>query len=352
MAGNIFGRIFRITTFGESHGKAVGVIVDGVPSLIELDESDIQLDLNRRRPGQSSITTSRAEEDKVEILSGIFEGKTTGTPVAMLVYNKDQRSKDYDDIKDLFRPGHADYTYFKKYGIRDYRGGGRASSRETIGRVCGGAIAKKILKQLNINIIGYVKQIGNIKAENYDFGEIENNPVRCPDIKKAKEMFDYVLAIKEKGDSIGGIVEVVIKNVPPGVGEPVFDRLNAEISKAIMSIPAVKGIQFGVGFDCVNKLGSELHDELTEEGFATNNAGGTLGGLSSGQDIVFSFVVKPPSSILIPRRTIDVYGKEREISTKGRHDPCVAPRVVPVAEAMTAIVVVDMLMIHKARKIL
>ncbi len=352
MAGNSFGRIFRITTFGESHGKAVGVVVDGVPSLIELNENDIQIDLDRRRPGQSSITTSRAEEDKVEILSGIFEGKTTGTPIAMLVYNKDQRSRDYDGIKDLFRPGHADYTYFKKYGIRDYRGGGRASSRETIGRVCGGAIAKKILKQVKINITGYVKQIGNIKVENYDFSVIEKNPARCPDINKAKEMLEYILTIKEKGDSVGGIVEIVIKGIPLGIGEPVFDKLTAEISKAIMSIPAVKGIQFGAGFDCVNKLGSELHDELTEEGFATNNTGGTLGGLSSGQDIVFNFVVKPPSSILIPKRTIDIYGKETEIFTKGRHDPCVAPRVVPVAEAMAAIVVLDLLMIHKARKIL
>jgi chorismate synthase len=352
MAGNSFGRIFRITTFGESHGKAVGVVVDGVPSLIELNENDIQIDLDRRRPGQSSITTSRAEEDKVEILSGIFEGKTTGTPIAMLVYNKDQRSRDYDGIKDLFRPGHADYTYFKKYGIRDYRGGGRASSRETIGRVCGGAIAKKILKQVKINITGYVKQIGNIKVENYDFSVIEKNPARCPDINKAKEMLEYILTIKEKGDSVGGIVEIVIKGIPIGIGEPVFDKLTAEISKAIMSIPAVKGIQFGAGFDCVNKLGSELHDELTEEGFATNNTGGTLGGLSSGQDIVFNFVVKPPSSILIPKRTIDIYGKETEIFTKGRHDPCVAPRVVPVAEAMAAIVVLDLLMIHKARKIL
>lgn len=350
MAGNSFGRIFRITTFGESHGKAVGVVVDGVPALIELDTMDVQLELDRRRPGQSAITTDRAEEDKVEILSGLFEGRTTGTPIAMLVFNKDQRSKDYSSIKDLFRPGHADYTYFKKYGIRDYRGGGRASSRETIGRVCGGAIAKKILKKENITITGYVKQIGNIVAEKYDFDMIEKNPVRCPDIDKSKEMVEYILSVKEKGDSIGGIVEVVIKGLSPGIGEPVFDRLNAELAKAIMSIPAVKGIQFGLGFDCATKLGSELHDEITEKGFVTNNIGGTLGGISTGQDVIFNFVVKPPSSILIPRRTIDIYGKTAEVSTKGRHDPCVAPRVVPVAEAMTAIVVVDLLMVHRARK--
>lgn len=350
MAGNTFGRLFRITTFGESHGKAVGVIVDGIPALIELEIDDIQKELDRRRPGQSAITTDRAEEDNVEILSGLFEGKTTGTPIAMLVYNRDQRSNDYDSIKDLFRPGHADYTYFKKYGIRDYRGGGRASSRETIGRVCGGAIAKKILKKENITITGYVKQIGNIKAEKYDFDAIEKNPVRCPDIEKSKEMVEYILSIKAKGDSIGGIVEIVIKGLPPGIGEPVFDRLNAELAKAIMSIPAVKGIQFGIGFDCVTKLGSELHDEISEKGFVTNSAGGTLGGISTGQDVLFNFVVKPPSSILLPKRTINIYGKATEIYTKGRHDPCVAPRVVPVAEAMSAIVIVDLLMIHRARK--
>ncbi len=350
MAGNTFGRIFRITTFGESHGKAVGVVVDGVPALIELDTSDVQLELDRRRPGQSAITTDRAEEDKVEILSGLFEGKTTGTPIAMLVFNKDQRSSDYNSIKDLFRPGHADYTYYKKYGIRDYRGGGRASSRETIGRVCGGAIAKKILKKENISILGYVKQIGNIRAEKYILEDIEKNPIRCPDIDKAKEMVEYVMSIKDKGDSIGGIVEVIIKGLSPGIGEPVFDRLNAELAKAIMSIPAVKGIQFGMGFDCVTMLGSELHDEIGEEGFMSNNSGGTLGGISTGQDVVFNFVVKPPSSILISRSTIDIYGKAAEISTKGRHDPCVAPRVVPIAEAMSAIVVVDLLMIHRARK--
>lgn len=350
MAGNVFGRIFRITTFGESHGKAVGVVVDGVPASLELDLSDVQYELNRRRPGQSAITTDRAEEDKVEILSGLFEGKTTGTPIAMLVFNKDQKSSDYNNIKDLFRPGHADYTYFKKYGIRDHRGGGRASSRETIGRVCGGAIAKKILKKDNISVLGYVKQIGNIRAEKYILEDIEKNPIRCPDIDKAKEMVEYVMSIKEKGDSIGGIVEIVIKGLSPGIGEPVFDRLNAELAKAIMSIPAVKGIQFGLGFDCVDKLGSELHDEITEKGFLTNNAGGTLGGISTGQDVVFNFVVKPPSSILIPRRTIDIKGNETIVSTKGRHDPCVAPRVVPVAEAMAAIVVVDLLMIHRSRK--
>lgn len=351
MSGNSFGRIFRVTTFGESHGKAVGVVVDGCPSGLELNESLVQKELDRRRPGQSEITTPRNEPDKVEILSGVFEGKTTGTPVCLLVYNKNQQSKDYGEVKELFRPGHADYTYFMKYGIRDYRGGGRSSSRETIGRVAAGAIAKKLLSLKNINITGYVKQVGNIKGEVFDENFIEQNPVRSADPEKYKEMIDYILEARDKGDSVGGIVEMVISGLQPGLGEPVFDRLNADLAKSILSIPAVKGIEFGKGFDVVYSYGSENNDEISPHGFLSNNAGGTLGGISTGQDIVFRFVVKPASSILVPKKTIDKFGNSKEIVTKGRHDPCVAPRVVPVAEAMSSLVIVDSFMMNKIKKI-
>lgn len=350
MAGNSFGKIYKFMTFGESHGKAVGVVVDGCPSGLELSESDIQVELDRRRPGQSEITTPRDEEDEVEILSGVFEGRTTGTPICMLVRNKNQISKDYNNVKDLFRPGHADYTYFMKYGIRDYRGGGRSSSRETIGRVCAGAIAKKILRKKNIEIIGHVLQVGKIKAKTFNKEDIEKNPVRCADIDAAKNMFDFILETKKKGDSVGGIVEIIIKGVPVGVGEPVFDRLNAVLAKGIMSIPAVKGIEFGVGFKAAEMYGSENNDEMSPYGFYSNNAGGTLGGISTGQDIIFRFVVKPASSILIPKRTIDIYGNEKMVVTEGRHDPCVAPRVVPIAESMAACVLLDLLLIDSAVK--
>ena len=351
MAGNFYGTIFRIATFGESHGRAVGVVVDGCPSGIELSEEDIQVELDRRKPGQSKITTARKESDKVEILSGLFDGKTTGTPICMVVYNEDQRPSDYSEVKDKFRPGHADYTYFIKYGFRDYRGGGRASARETIGRVCAGAIAKKILEKIGVTIYAYVKQVGEIKAEKIDYSFIEKNPVRCPDPEVAEKMYDLIRKVKKEGDSIGALIEVVIKNFPAGVGEPVFDRLNAELAKAIMSIPAVKGIEFGAGFDVVKMKGSENNDEITNDGFLTNNAGGTLGGISSGQDIIFRFAVKPASSILIPKRSIDVNGNECMVRTIGRHDPCLGPRAVPIAEAMCAAVLVDMYMIDKARKI-
>lgn len=350
MAGNSFGRIFKITTFGESHGKAVGVVVDGCPPNIEISKEDIQKELDRRRPGQSEITTPRAEKDEVEILSGIFEGKTTGTPICMLVYNSDFRSKDYSYIKDKFRPGHADFTYYKKYGIRDYRGGGRSSSRETIGRVCAGAIAKKILSKLGVSVYAYVLRVGDIVAKNIDFDEIERNPVRCPDKEAAKKMYDLILSIKKEGDSVGAVIEVVAKGVPVGLGEPVFDRLNAELAKAIFSIPAVKGVEFGQGFNVVNMRGSENNDEISSEGFLSNNAGGTLGGISSGEDIVLRFAIKPPSSILIPRKSITIDGEECEIITEGRHDPCVAPRVVPIAEAMVSLVLVDYYLIDRARK--
>jgi len=352
MAGNSFGRIFRITTFGESHGKAVGVVVDGCPSNLEITEADIQQELDRRRPGQSDITTPRKEEDRVEILSGIFEGKTTGTPICMVIYNENQRSRDYDNIKNLFRPGHADYTYQMKYGLRDYRGGGRASSRETIGRVCAGAIAKKILAKMNIEVFGYVKQVYNIKIEKVIKDYIEKNPIRTADPDKFDEMYNLILDTKKRGDSVGSLIEMVITGVPVGIGEPVFDKLNAELSKAIMSIPAVKGIEFGAGFKVVESFGSENNDEITPYGFVSNNAGGTLGGISTGQDIIFRFVVKPPSSILIPKKTIDLAGNPVEVITEGRHDPCVAPRVVPIAEAMAAVVIVDMLMINNRFKLL
>jgi chorismate synthase len=349
MAGNTFGKIFKITTFGETHGKAVGVILDGCPAGLELSEEDIQVELDRRRPGQSKITTARKEADKVEILSGIFEGKTTGTPIAMMVFNEDQRSKDYSKIKDKFRPGHADYTYFMKYGIRDYRGGGRASARETIGRVCAGAVAKKILKKQNIEIYAYVVQIGDIKAEKCDLKIIETNPVRCADVDKAKEMEELILKVKKEGDSIGGIVEVVVKGLPVGIGEPIFDRLNAEIAKAIMSMPAVKGIEFGAGFEVATKRGSENNDEISPYGFYSNNAGGTLGGISSGQDIVLRFAIKPTSSILIEKKSIDVFGNEVMVRTEGRHDPCLAPRAVPIAESMVSLVILDNIMIDRAK---
>jgi chorismate synthase len=350
MAGNSFGKIFSITTFGESHGKAVGVIVDGCPSGIELNENDIQKELDRRKPGQSKITTARKETDKVEILSGVFEGKTTGTPVAMIVYNEDQRSKDYSNIKDKFRPGHADYTYYIKYGVRDYRGGGRSSARETIGRVCGGAIAKKILSDYKIDIKGYVVQIGDIKAKDFDLDFIEKNPVRCADKNVASEMENLILKIKKEGDSIGGIVEITISGVPVGLGEPVFDRINADLAKAIMSIPAVKGIEFGEGFNVVGKKGSENNDEMCKYGFLSNYAGGTLGGISSGQDIIFRFAVKPTSSILIEKKSIDIFGNDVLVRTEGRHDPCLAPRAVPIAEAMSAIVMVDHIFLNNSRQ--
>lgn len=350
MSGNSFGKIFKIMTFGESHGKALGVVVDGCPAGLEICEQDIQKELDRRRPGQSEITTPRDEKDIVEILSGIFEGKTTGTPIGMVVYNNNQISKDYDGVKNLFRPGHADYTYHMKYGFRDYRGGGRSSSRETIGRVCAGAIAKKLLQKMNISILGHVIQVGTVKAKKFDFDFVEKNPVRCADSEVSEKMFQLILETKNRGDSVGGVVEIIIKGAPVGLGEPVFDRLNAGLAKAIMSIPAVKGIEFGVGFKVAEMFGSENNDEISPYGFYSNNAGGTLGGISTGQDIIFRFAVKPASSILIPKRTIDVFGNETEAVTKGRHDPCVAPRVVPIAEAMAALVFVDFLLLDRSRK--
>lgn len=352
MYSNTYGESFRITTFGESHGAAVGVIIDGCPAGLELNNEDIQKELDRRKPGQSKVSTLRKEDDEVEILSGVFEGRTTGTPIALMVRNTSQRSQDYNDIKDLFRPGHADYTYFKKFGIRDYRGGGRASARETIGRVAAGAVAKKILSLKGIEVFGYIIQIENIKAENFERDFIEENPVRTADRNAYPLMEEAILKAKKELDSVGGVVELCIKNVPAGIGEPVFDRLNARLAYAIMSIPAVKGVEFGAGFKAASMRGSVHNDEITPDGFLSNNAGGTLGGISSGQDIVLRFAVKPTSSILTPKRTIDKNGEPKEIVTKGRHDPCVAPRGVVVAEAMAALTIVDMMMIDTGRNII
>jgi chorismate synthase len=350
MAGNSLGSLFHITTFGESHGKAVGVVIDGVKPNLPLSEADIQKELNRRRPGQSAVTTSRAEADEVQILSGVFEGKTLGTPICFLVYNKDQNSKAYDAIKDLFRPGHAAYTYLSKFGIQDYRGGGRSSGRETIGRVASGAVALKILSNRGINITAYTKEVGNIKAKTIDFSEIEKNPVRCPDPVAAEKMRKKILSIKNEGDSIGGIVEAVVTNCPIGLGDPVFDKLEADLSKALMSIPAIKGVEIGSGFAAAKMKGSENNDAFYKDKKTgrirtrTNNAGGILGGISNGEDIVLRVAVKPPSSIPKGQETVDIKGRKQIIKVEGRHDPCLCPRVVPVVESMIALVLADHMM--------
>ena len=351
MSGSVFGEIFKISTFGESHGAGVGVVIDGCPSGIELSQSDIQYELERRRPGQSELSTPRDEDDKAEIISGVFEGKTTGTPIAILVRNNNQKSSDYSAIKDLFRPGHADYTYYKKYGIRDYRGGGRASARETIGRVAAGAVAKKFLSSFGIDIFAYVIQVGNIKSNSFNRSFIERNPVRTADESVYPKMEQLILDAKSNGDSVGAIIELVIKGSPVGLGEPIFDRMNARLAYAIMSMPAVKGVEFGAGFAAAEMNGSQMNDEITPDGFLSNNAGGTLGGITTGQDIILRFVIKPTSSILIEKNTINTKGQATTIITKGRHDPCLAPRAVPVAEAMAALVVADMLLIHKGRSV-
>lgn len=349
MPFSVFGEILKISTFGESHGAGVGVVIDGCPAGIELNESVIQRELDRRRPGQSALSTPRSEEDTAEILSGIFEGRTTGTPIAILVRNKNQKSGDYDAIKELFRPGHADYTYYKKYGFRDYRGGGRASARETIGRVAAGAVAKKFLEMQGVDIFAHVIRVGSIKATNFDRTYIEQNPVRTADRDAYPLMENLILAVKKEGDSIGAVIELKASGVPSGLGEPIFDRMNARLAYAIMSIPAVKGVEFGAGFDVASMRGSEMNDEITPAGFLSNNSGGTLGGITTGQDIILRFAIKPTSSILIPKKTVNIKGEEAEIMTRGRHDPCLAPRAVPVAEAMAAIVIADMMLIHRAR---
>jgi chorismate synthase len=350
MSGNSIGKIFTVTSFGESHGKALGCIVDGCPPGLEISEVDIQGDLDRRKPGTSRFTTQRREADEVQILSGVFEGKTTGAPIGMLIENTDQRSKDYSKIKDRFRPMHADYTYAQKYGLRDYRGGGRSSARETAMRVAAGAIAKKYLNEYHgIVIRGYLSELGPIRAERHDWDIVETNPFFCPDADKIAEMKDYMNALRKSGDSIGAKLSVVASGVMPGLGEPVFDRLDADIAHAMMGINAVKGVEIGAGFDAVIARGSEHRDELTPEGFTSNNAGGILGGISSGQDITVNIALKPTSSVLVPGNTIDLEGKAVEVVTTGRHDPCVGIRAVPIAEAMLAIILMDHLLRHRAQ---
>ncbi len=350
MAGNSIGQHFRVTTFGESHGKALGCIVDGCPPGLEISEQDLQKDLDRRRPGTSRYTTARREPDEVEILSGVFEGQTTGTSIGLMIQNTDQRSKDYSEIKDKFRPGHADYTYHQKYGVRDYRGGGRSSARETAMRVAAGGIAKKYLKQeFGIEIRGYLSQMGDVSIDKVDWDEIENNPFFCPDVDKVEAFDQLIRDLKKEGDSIGAKLSVVATNVPVGLGEPIFDRLDADIAHALMGINAVKGVEIGDGFAVAQQKGSQHRDEMTPQGFKSNHAGGILGGISSGQDIVASIALKPTSSITVPGETINRQGEATSLITKGRHDPCVGIRAVPIAEAMLAIVLMDHLLRHRGQ---
>jgi chorismate synthase len=350
MSGNSFGKLFTVTSFGESHGPAIGCIVDGCPPGLVLSEADLQGDLDRRKPGKSRHTTQRREADQVRILSGVFEGVTTGTPIALLIENTDQRSKDYSEIMDRFRPGHADYTYQQKYGLRDYRGGGRSSARETAMRVAAGAIAKKYLvEKYGVLIRGYMAQLGPIKYDTFDWEAVEQNPFFFPDAAKVSELEAYMDALRKEGNSIGARINVVATGVPPGLGEPIFDRLDAELAHALMSINAVKGVEIGAGFACVEQKGTEHRDEMTPDGFLTNHAGGVLGGISSGQDIVASLALKPTSSIRLPGRSIDIHGKPIEVVTKGRHDPCVGIRATPIAEAMMAIVLMDHMLRHRAQ---
>jgi len=354
MSGNSFGCLFQFTTFGESHGPAIGCVVDGTPPNINLNEEDIQVWLNKRKPGQSRFTTQRNEADKVKILSGVFKGKTTGAPIGLLIENTDQRSKDYNDIKDLYRPGHADYTYQQKYGNRDYRGSGRASARETANRVAAGAIARKILGT-TIEVRGALVQIGphKINRDNWDWAEVNNNDFWCPDPEAVREWEVYLDAVRKSGSSVGAIVEIVCQGVPVGLGNPVFDKLDADIAKALMSINAAKGVEIGAGFSTAELRGEENADEMRMQNgnptFTSNNAGGILGGISTGQDIVARFAVKPTSSILKPRKTVTTSGENTEVSTKGRHDPCVGIRGVPVGEAMVACVLADHMLRHKAQ---
>ena len=355
MSGNSFGKLFVVTSFGESHGKAIGCIVDGCPPGLDLNEADLQLDLDRRKPGTSRHTTQRREDDEVQILSGIFEGKTTGTPISLVIYNKDQRSKDYGNIKNTFRPGHADYTYQQKYGFRDYRGGGRSSARETASRVAAGGIAKKYLKDVHgIEIRGYLSQLGPIKTAhpgdaNFAWEAVNENPFFSPDASLVNSMADYMDALRKEGNSIGARVSVVASGMPPGLGEPIFDRLDADIAHAMMSINAVKGVEIGAGFDCIEQKGTEHRDEITPQGFLSNHAGGILGGISSGQDIAVHIALKPTSSLHLPGQSVDLQGQPIEVITKGRHDPCVGIRATPIAEAMLAITLMDHMLRHTAQ---
>ena len=350
MAGNSFGQLFTVTTFGESHGIALGAIVDGCPPGLELTEEDIQPDLDRRKPGQSKYTTQRKEGDRVRILSGVFEGRTTGTPIGLLVENEDQKSKDYGAIKDIFRPAHADYTYQNKYGIRDYRGGGRSSARETTMRVAAGAIAKKYLKEQNgISIQGYLSAIGHIRPELIDLNIVNENAFFCPDSSKLDEIAQLIDDMRRQGDSIGAEVSVLAKGVPVGLGEPVFSRLDADLASALMGINAVKGVEVGDGMAVSSQRGTEHRDEMTPNGFTSNHAGGILGGISSGQDIMLKMALKPTSSLTTPGQSIDVHGNPVEVVTKGRHDPCVGIRATPIGEAMVALVLMDHLLRHRGQ---
>ncbi len=356
-----YGKIFKISTFGESHGKAIGVVIDGCPSGVEFDINFIQNELDRRKPGQSKITTQRKESDSFEVLSGVFEGKTTGTPIAIVIFNEDQRSKDYGHIADKFRPSHADFTYHEKYGIRDYRGGGRSSARETAARVAAGALAKLALKSTGIEIYSYVSQVGSMKlGKNYhdlDLSKIDSNAVRCPDVNMATRMFDYIDSVRKNGDSVGGIITGVIKNVPTGWGEPVFDKLHAELGKAMLSINAVKGFEYGSGFEGVSMLGSEHNDDFFLEEASgkvktkTNHSGGIQGGISNGEDIYFNVAFKPVATIMKDQESVNDAGEKVIVSGKGRHDPCVLPRAVPIVDAMSALVLVDFWLRSRGNKI-
>jgi chorismate synthase len=356
MPGNSFGNLFRITTWGESHGPAVGVVIDGCPAGLEISSEDIQSELDRRRPGQSRITTQRKEPDRVEILSGIFEGRTLGTPISLMVWNEDVISKSYEDIKETYRPGHADYTYEVKYGIRDYRGGGRSSARETVGRVAAGAVAKKILNLNGITTCGFVRQVGKIVARKIDFDEVEKNIVRCPDAEKAVQMIELIEKVRKEGDSIGGTVEVVSRGLPPGLGSPVFNKLDADLASALMSLGGIRGFEVGMGFEASKKKGSQVNDVMYKDKtgrlrFKTNNAGGLLGGITNGEDLVVRIAIKPTSSISKTQHTIDKYGNPKELKVKGRHDPCLCPRAVPIAEAMVNLVLADHLLLSRSARI-
>ncbi|MCL6258512.1 chorismate synthase [Aquiflexum sp. TKW24L] len=357
--GNSFGRIFRISTFGESHGLGLGVVIEGCPAGLPIDEEFIRNEMQRRKPGQSKITTQRKEEDEFQILSGVFEGKSTGTPIGLVIMNTDQKSKDYSHIADKFRPSHADYTYFEKYGIRDYRGGGRSSARETAARVAGGAIAKMLLRHYGISIQAYVSQVGDMKLEksyqDLDLTQAEENIVRCPDPEMAEKMIDFIDEVRKSRDTVGGIVSCVAKGVPTGLGEPVFDRLHAELGKAMLSINAVKGFEYGSGFEGVKMRGSDHNDAYYQDGdrvrTRTNNSGGIQGGISNGEDIYFNVAFKPVATIMQDQESVNESGDSVTVSGKGRHDPCVVPRAVPIVEAMAALVLADYLLISRTNKL-
>ncbi len=351
MSGNSIGVLFRVTTWGESHGKAVGVVVDGCPPRIALTESDIQEELKRRKPGQIPSASPRKEEDLVEILSGTFEGRTTGTPISLIIKNRDVDSAAYEELRDIFRPGQGDFTYYKKYGIRDHRGGGRASARETAGRVAAGAIAKKVIASEGIEVIAYTKELGGIAAERISLSEIHQNNLRCPDLKTARAMAEKLEEAKKNGDSLGGIVEILVKGCPPGLGEPVFDKIDADLAKALMSIGAVKGLEIGAGFQAARMTGAECNDPIMPGGFSTNHAGGILAGITNGEEILIRVACKPIPSIGRAQKTIDIHGKPREVSIKGRHDVSAIPRIISVCEAMVSMVLADHLLRQRAKAV-